>query len=247
MARLGIDLGGTKIAGVVLAADGRALWETPRAHAAPGLRCDGRGDSPARGVGRGVCRGTPARWALACPARFRPRRASSRTPTRPGSTAARFRSISNARLAGRSGSPTTRTAWRCQRPLTARRPAREVVFGVIVGHGHGRRHCRARVGADGRQRHRRRVGAQSAAVAAGGRAARARRATAAGTAVSRPGCPAPGWRLTTRAAVARLRAAEEVVARARARRSPGAAPVWTRGPIVSRADSRRSSTSSTPM
>ena len=81
--RLGIDLGGTKIAAVVLAGDGRVVWEARIA--TPRDDYDATIDAIAGLVDAGERRpARRARSASACPARFRRRPDSSRTPTRRG-------------------------------------------------------------------------------------------------------------------------------------------------------------------
>ena len=138
--RLGIDLGGTKIAAVVLGARRRACcWERARRRrratttTARSTRIaalvDGR-----RARGRRAVHGRHrhARRDLAGDRSGQERQLD--LAERPAASDR----ISSARL-GAAGprSPTTRTAWPCRKRPTARRPARDVVFGVILGTGTG--------------------------------------------------------------------------------------------------------------
>ena len=104
----------------------------------------------------------------------------------------------------------------------------DVVFGVILGTGVGGGLVVDGRVVDRRQRDRRRVGSQPAAVAGRRRAARAARATAADTAASRRFSPAPAWRPTIGVAAdgaraarrsSRARSAGDALAAAHARRA----------------------------
>ena len=212
--RIGIDLGGTKIEGDRdrgrrRASALRRRIATPRGDyartldAIAGLVRDIERELGARGtVGVGI----PGRdLAGDRPRQERELDLADRPAARRGSAAR----CSTARSASR----TTRTASRCRRRPTARRPAPRVVFGVIVGTGTG-----GGVVVDGRvlagaNAIARRVGPQPAAVAARRRVARARRATAAGTAASRRSSRGPGWRATTRRARGATLGAQEIAER----------------------------------
>ena len=135
--RIGIDLGGTKIearrsrrirVGPGPPAHRDARRRLPR-HDRRGRRPRHRHRARARrsGYGRdrhaGDDRRRPPAW--------------SRTPTRPGSTAARSAAISKPRSAGRCASPTTPIASPCPKRSTGPRPGCDTVFGVILGTGVG--------------------------------------------------------------------------------------------------------------
>ena len=80
--------------------------------------------------------------------------------------------IWSTRLARPSAWPTTRTASRCPKRPTARRPGHDVVFGVIIGTGTGGGVVVERTGRRRRKRDRGGVGAQPDAVAGCRRVAR---------------------------------------------------------------------------
>ena len=127
-----------------------------------------------------------------------------------------------------------------------------VVFGVILGTGVGGGVVVDGRVVDGRQRDRRRVGPQPAAVAGGRRAARGRRATAAAPAASRRSSPGPAWRAITQAATGRdvdagrASSPRPTAGDARRRRRSSATSVGSRAALADghqRARSRRRSSS----
>ena len=153
--RLGIDLGGTKIAAVVLAGDGRvvvgaarrrrrATTTTRRSRRSPSLVAAGEraaGERCTVGIGipgaispaTGLVKNANSTWLNG-----RPLHAGSRAAPRRGPCA----------------SPMTRTAWRCPRRADGAAAGARVVFGVILGTGTGGGVVVARRGRHGRQRDR---------------------------------------------------------------------------------------------
>ena len=138
-ARLGIDLGGTKIAGIVLGRDGSTLAEarvpTPRGRLSGDRRGRGRPGPAPRSRGRRALQRRHRHAGGLSPATG-PR---ARTPTRTGSTATRLRPISAGVWSGRCGSRTTPIAWRSRRRSTARGRAR-MSSRRDPGHRRRRRH-----------------------------------------------------------------------------------------------------------
>ena len=164
--RIGVDLGGSKIEGAAIDASGvvrlRRRIPTPAG--------DYHGTIAAIVAWSRTSNGKSARRrrsGSACRARSRRRRGWSRTPIRPGSTAARCGAISRAAL-GRAGAPCQRRQLLCpvRGDATVRRRCHRIVFGVILGTGVGGGIVVGRAPACRRQRDRRRMGAQPAALAA---------------------------------------------------------------------------------
>ena len=190
MIRIGIDLGGTKIEGIALAANGRAVAgrriPTPRedydgtVRAIAGLVASLETDVHARGTvgigmpgtispATGLVKNANSTWLNGRPLREDLERVLGRS-VRLANDANCF-ALSEASDGAAAGA--------------------EVVFGVIIGTGTGggvvvRGHV-----LDGAERGGGGVGAQPAAVAAAGRMARGGRVTAAGAAASRRSCPGP--------------------------------------------------------
>ena len=185
-----------------------------------------------------------ARSASACPARFRRRPVSSRTPTRPGSTASRFRRRSRAALGRDVRLANDANCLAVSEAADGAAAGAAVVFGVILGTGTGGGLVVARPRRHGRQRDRRRVGPQPAAVAgrrrAAGPACYCGRHGCIETFLSGPACRRlPAARRATRAR------AEDVMRRADAGETPRALALATPGRRLARALAR-SSTSSIP-
>ena len=244
--RLGIDLGGTKIAGVALGPDGTVHGRAP--HRGPAARLCRHARAPSARWSRRLEQAAGARGsdrhrhAGLDLARERARaerqlHVAQRPAVRPRSRGP----------PGPPGAPRQRRQLLC--PVGGGRwrgGRRASVFGVILGTGcggglvfDGRAHRRA-------ARHRRRMGPQPAAVGDGGRASRARAAGAAATAAWRRGCRAPAWRPIMRGSPGTQLASEEIAARAG--RGDAQRPSKPRSPrrAASPAGSRTWSTSSIP-
>ncbi len=147
--RIGIDLGGTKIAGIALDASGRVLAE--RRIATPARRLRRFAPGHRRLVASSKPRpAAPAPSGWASPARWCRRPAGSRTPTRPGSTAGR--------------SATTSRGF--SRPPGAAGERRQLPGG-LRGRRRGGAGGRRRLGGD--PRHRRGLGHRAAGRALSGR------------------------------------------------------------------------------
>ena len=136
--RLGIDLGGTKIAAVVLADDGRVVWERARRDAARRLRRDGRGHRAPRRGGRARGRRSRCTVGIGIPGAISP---ATGLVKNANSTWLNGRplqqDLERAARRARCGSPTTRTAWRCPKRRDGAAAGARVVFGVILGTGTG--------------------------------------------------------------------------------------------------------------
>ena len=160
--RIGIDLGGTKIAAIALDSRGNTRAELPDRVAAAGLRCHHRGAGRHGRADRNRCRRAREHRHRHAGLDLAGDRASCRMPTRPGSTAGRSNRTSKPASAARCGSPTTPTASPCRKRPTA--PDRGEV-GVRRDHRHRlrRRHCNRRQAGRRSARHRRRMGPQPAA------------------------------------------------------------------------------------
>ena len=193
--RIGIDLGGTKIEAAALDARRRGAGAPPHRRRPPATtpRRSPRsatlvGDDRGGELGR---RGTRRRRH----ARARSRRppAWSRTPIRPGSTAARFdRDLERGARPRRCASPTTPTASPSPRRPTARPPAPPPSSASSSAPGSAAASSSRGRLADRRQRDRRRMGPQPAALAGAMTSGRGRPAIAASAAASRPSSPVPG-------------------------------------------------------
>ena len=213
--RLGIDLGGTKIAGIALAAR--------RRHARRASRSRPRHD-----------------YAATIAAVAEMVRALEQTAHgtgsigigMPGSLSPASGLVQNANSTWLNGRPFQRDLEsRLGRPVRARqrcqllcavggrrRRGRRRALGVRRDPRHGlRRRARLRRRAHRRSaRHRRRVGPQPPALGASPPSTRAPSVGAGGSGASRPGCPAPAWRRTTRRATGSRLSTEEIAARAAA-------------------------------
>ena len=219
--RLGIDLGGTKIAAVVLATDGRRVWEHARRRrrattttrtidAIAGLVA--AGEAAARRDVHGRHRHSRRDFAGDRPRQERQLDLAQRPAA--ASTISSARLGREVRLANDANCLAVSEADRRRRRRRARRVRRD------SRHRHGRRHRRRRSRRHGRERDRRRVGAQPAAVAGRRRAAGAGVLLRPARLSSRRFCPGPGLAADYRAARRRGdRAASEVVAARRARAS----------------------------
>jgi fructokinase len=133
--RLGIDLGGTKIAAIVLAEDQRVVWEsrsaTPRGDYAATI------DAIAGLVEAGeAAAGSTCTVGIGMPGAISPATGWSRTPIPPGSTAAaqrRSRAASHARAALANDA----NCLAVSEAVDGAAAGRRVVFGVILGTGTG--------------------------------------------------------------------------------------------------------------
>ncbi len=121
--RIGIDLGGTKIAGVVLGDDGRAVWEarvpTPR----------GDYDATLAAIAALVAEGEAAAGqsctvGVGMPGAISPATGLVKNANSTWLNGRAFQADLERHWAARFAWRTTRTAWRCRRRRTARRPAR---------------------------------------------------------------------------------------------------------------------------
>ena len=136
MNRLGIDLGGTKIAAVVLDDDGGVRLGDARADAARRLRRDDRRHRRA-GRRRRSARSARVPVGIGMPGAISPATGLVKNANSTWLNGRPLQQDLERALGRRCGSPTTRTASRCPRRPTAPRPGARVVFGVILGTGIG--------------------------------------------------------------------------------------------------------------